>query len=212
MHGPAPSTLYPMVGFPRAVFLKNVITRPSIEVGDYSYYDDPDGAERFEEKNVLYHYDFHGDRLRIGNFVAIAHGATFIMNGANHLVSGFSTYPFDIFGEGWEKDFDQTAYTAAGRGDTVVGNDVWIGREARIMPGVTIGDGAVIGAHSVVASDIPPYTIAVGNPARVVKQRFDDETVAALLEIAWWHWPVDRITRNLSAIRGADLDALKAAA
>ena len=211
MHGPAPSTLYPMAGFPRAVFLKNVVTRPAIEVGDYSYYDDPDGAERFEEKNVLYHYDFYGDRLRIGKFVAIAHGATFIMNGANHLMTGFSTYPFDIFGKGWEKDFDQTAYVAASRGDTVVGNDVWIGREARIMPGVTIGDGAVIGAHSVVASDIPPYAIAVGNPARVVRRRFDDETVAALLDIAWWNWPAERIARNLGAIRGADLDMLKAA-
>ena len=210
MHGPAPSTLYPMAGFPRAVFLKNVVTRPAIEVGDYSYYDDPDGAERFEEKNVLYHYDFYGDRLRIGKFVAIAHGATFIMNGANHLMTGFSTYPFDIFGKGWEKDFDQTAYVAASRGDTVVGNDVWIGREARIMPGVTIGDGAVIGAHSVVASDIPPYAIAVGNPARVVRRRFDDETVAALLDIAWWNWPAERIARNLGAIRGADLDALRA--
>ena len=211
MHGPAPSTLYPMAGFPRAVFLKNVVTRPAIEVGDYSYYDDPNGAERFEEKNVLYHYDFYGDRLRIGKFVAIAHGATFIMNGANHLMTGFSTYPFDIFGQGWEKDFDQTAYVAASRGDTVVGNDVWIGREARIMPGVTIGDGAVIGAHSVVASDIPPYAIAVGNPARVVRRRFDDETVAALLDIAWWNWPAERIARNLGAIRGADLDMLKAA-
>ena len=211
MHGPAPTTLYPMAGFPRAVFLKNVVTRPAIEVGDYSYYDDPDGAERFEEKNVLYHYDFYGDRLRIGKFVAIAHGATFIMNGANHLMTGFSTYPFDIFGQGWEKDFDQNAYVAAGRGDTVVGNDVWIGREARIMPGVTIGDGAVIGAHSVVASDIPPYAIAVGNPARVVRRRFDDATVAALLDIAWWNWPAERIARNLGAIRGADLDMLKAA-
>ena len=212
MHGPAPSTLYPMAGFPRAVFLKNVVTRPSIEVGDYSYYDDPDGAERFEEKNVLYHYDFYGDRLRIGKFVAIAHGATFIMNGANHLMTGFSTYPFDIFGQGWEKDFDQTAYVAASRGDTVVGNDVWIGREARIMPGVTIGDGAVIGAHSVVASDIQPYAIAVGNPARVVRRRFDDATVAVLLDIAWWDWPAERIARNLGAIRGADLDALRTAA
>ena len=211
MHGPAPSTLYPMAGFPRAVFLKNVVTRPAIEVGDYSYYDDPNGAERFEEKNVLYHYDFYGDRLRIGKFVAIAHGATFIMNGANHLMTGFSTYPFDIFGQGWEKDFDQTAYVAASRGDTVVGNDVWIGREARIMPGVTIGDGAVIGAHSVVASDIPAYAIAVGNPARVVRRRFDDETVAALLDIAWWNWPAKKIARNLGAIRGADLDMLKAA-
>ncbi len=209
MHGPAPSTLYPMAGFPRAVFLKNVITRPAIEVGDYSYYDDPNGAERFEENNVLYHYDFHGDRLLIGRFVAIAHGATFIMNGANHLMRGFSTYPFDIFGDGWEKGFDQQSYVEDSKGDTVVGNDVWIGGEARIMPGVTIGNGAIIAAHAVVASDIPAYAIAAGNPARVVRMRFDEETISELQRIAWWDWPVERITRNLNAIRGADITKLR---
>ncbi|EKF20671.1 CatB-related O-acetyltransferase [Nitratireductor pacificus] len=211
MHGPNPSTPYPMAGFPRTVFLKNFITRPNIEVGAYSYYDDPGGAERFEDENVLYHYEFHGDRLIIKNFVAIAHRATFIMNGANHLMSGFSTYPFNIFGNGWEKDFDASAYLAASRGDTVIGNDVWIGREARIMPGVTIGDGAVVGAHAVVAGDVPPFAIVAGNPARIVRRRFDDATVANLLDIAWWYWPAEKITRNLPAIRGADLSALRSA-
>ncbi|XHB98242.1 CatB-related O-acetyltransferase [Nitratireductor sp. ac15] len=209
MHGPDPATPYPMAGFPRTVFLKNFITRPNIEVGDFSYYDDPLAAERFEDRNVLYHFDFLGDRLVIGKFVAIAHGATFVMNGANHLMTGFSTFPFNIFGNGWEEGFDGQLYLEHSRGDTIVGNDVWIGRQAQIMPGVTIGDGAVIGAHAVVASDIPPYAIAVGNPARVLRLRFAPETVAALVRIGWWNWPMDKISRNLSAIRGADLDALE---
>lgn len=211
MHGPDPSCLYPMAGFPRAVFLKNFITRPNIEVGDFSYYDDPQGAERFEERNVLYHYEFLGDRLVIGRFVAIAHGVHFIMSSANHLMDGFSTYPFNIFGNGWEEGFDPAAYNAASRGDTVVGHDVWIGTQARIMPGVTIGNGAIVGAHAVVARDVPPFCIAVGNPARVIRQRFDEETVARLQDIAWWDWPQEKITRNLDAIRGRDIDKLKQA-
>ncbi len=211
MHGPSPSSLYPMAGFPRAVFLRNVITRKTIEVGEYSYYDDPDGAERFEENNVLYHYDFYGDRLIIGRFVAIAHGAQFIMNGANHLLDRFSTYPFSNFGGGWEQGFDPAVYVEHTRGDTIVGNDVWIGREARIMPGVTIGNGAVIGAHAVVASDVPAYAVVVGNPGRVVKRRFDEVTIATLEDIAWWDWDAEKLTRNLDAIRGNDLAVLRAA-
>ncbi|WP_367715837.1 CatB-related O-acetyltransferase [Nitratireductor sp. GISD-1A_MAKvit] len=211
MHGPDPATPYPMAGFPRTVFLKNVVTRSNIEVGDFSYYDDPNGAERFEDNNVLYHFDFLGDRLLIGNFAAIAEGATFVMNGANHTMSGFSTFPFNIFGNGWENGFDAKTYLEHGRGDTMVGNDVWIGREAQVMPGVTIGDGAVIGSRAVVASDIPPYAVAVGNPARVLRVRFDPEVVETLLGIAWWNWPVEKISRNLEAIRGADLQALRTA-
>lgn len=209
MYGPDPATLYPMSGFPQVVFLKNVITRSNIEVGDYSYYDDPQGAERFEEHNVLYHFDFIGDRLVIGRFVAIARGARFIMNGANHAMAGLSTYPFNIFGNGWEKGYDPASVTS--RDDTVIGNDVWIGSEAVILPGVTIGNGAIIGAYAVVGSDIPPYAVAVGNPARVVRRRFEPDVVAVLNEIAWWDWQADRITRNLNAIRGADIDALKRA-
>lgn len=211
MNGPAPDSLYPLTGYTGAVFLKNVVTRPNIEVGDYSYYDDADGAERFEDRNVLYHFDFTGDRLIIGKFVAIARGATFIMNAANHLTSGFTTFPFEIFGNGWEEGFDTQSYVAASRGDTIVGNDVWIGREAVVMPGVSIGNGAIIGAEAVVAKDIPAYAVAIGNPARIVRRRFSNATIAALEEVAWWDWPVEKITRNLAAIRGSDLAALKAA-
>ena len=210
MHGPSPDTLYPLPGFSRAVFLKNFITRPNIEVGDYSYYDDPDGAERFEERNVLHHFDFYGDRLIIGKFVAIASGTRFIMNGANHAMGGFSTYPFNIFQNGWEEGFDPESWTSQSRGDTVVGNDVWIGMDSLIMPGVTIGDGAIVASNSTVVSDIPPYAIAGGNPAKVIRMRFDDATIKKLLTIAWWHWPAERITASLDAIRGGDLAALEA--
>ncbi len=209
MYGPDPATLYPMSGFPQVVFLRNVITRPNIVVGDYSYYDDPQGAERFEVHNVLYHFDFVGDRLVVGRFVAIGRGARFIMNGANHAMHGLSTYPFNIFGNGWEKSYDPASVTS--RGDTVIGNDVWIGSDAVVLPGVSIGNGAIIGACAVVGSDIPPYCIAIGNPAGVVRVRFDADVVTALETIAWWDWPADRITRNLEAIRGADIDALKRA-
>lgn len=210
MHGPDPSTLHPMTGFPQIVFLRSVVTRPNIVVGEYSYYDDPDGAERFEDNNVLYHFDFLGDRLIIGRFVAIGRGAKFVMNGGNHAMGGFSTYPFNIFGEGWETGFDIESYKQDLRGDTVIGNDVWIGTDARVMPGVTVGDGAIVGAFSVVTKDVPPYAIVAGNPARVVRMRFDESTVAALLRIGWWNWSAAKITRNLDAIRGADLAALEA--
>ncbi len=212
MHGPDPNTTYPLAGFPRTVFLKNVITRPNIEVGDYTYYDDPGGAERFEDNNVLHHFEFHGDKLIIGRFTAIATGVRFVMNGANHAMGGFSTYPFNIFGCDWEKGFDPQTWLAGGRGDTVVGNDVWIGADTMIMPGVTIGDGAIIAARSVVASDIPPYAVAGGNPAKMIRTRFDDETIARLLSIAWWDWTAEKISRYVDAIRGGDLEVLAAAA
>lgn len=208
MHGPDPSDAHPMQGFPRVGFLKNFITRSNIVVGDYTYYDDPAGPELFETENVLYHYDFIGDRLVIGRFCAIATGATFMMNGGNHAASGFSTYPFVIFGQGWERvmpDFPN-------RGDTVVGNDVWIGHGATIMPGVTIGDGAIVAAKAVVTADVRPYAVVAGNPAREVKRRFDDAVVEELLRLSWWNWPAERITAHLEAITGADLEMLRAAA
>lgn len=212
MRGPSPDDLHPKAGFPQVVFLKPLITRPNIVVGDYTYYDDPEHAEAFEARNVLYHFDFIGDRLVIGRFCALATGVRFIMNGANHALDGFSTYPFNIFGQGWEEGLDLAQLSEGLRGDTVVGNDVWIGREATLLPGVRVGDGAIIGTQAVVGSDVPPYAIAVGNPARVIRRRFDEKTIARLLEIAWWHWDTDRISRNLDAIRGADLAALEAAA
>ena len=158
---------------------------------------------------MLYHFDFVGDRLVIGKFCAIAKGATFIMNGANHAMDGVSTYPFSIFGSGWEEGAD--SHGDESRGDTKVGNDVWIGTGAVIKPGVNIGNGAIIGACSVVASDVPAYSIVAGNPARVVRSRFDEATIVRLEKIAWWDWPVEKISRNLLAIRGKDIEALQTA-
>lgn len=212
MHGPHPSTLYPLAGYEHAVFLNNFITRPNIIVGDYTYYDDASGAERFEERNVLHHFEFYGDRLVIGRFCALATDVRFIMNGANHATDGFSTFPFNIFGKGWETGFDVARWTAALRGDTVVGNDVWIGREAMVMPGVRIGDGAIVAARAVVTRDVPPYAIVAGNPARVVRMRHDAATIARLVAIAWWNWPVALISANRHLIGGADLEALEAIA
>jgi virginiamycin A acetyltransferase len=191
---------------PRVGFLKPLVHAPNVEVGDYTYYDDPDGPEGFVERCVLHHYPHMGDRLVIGRFCAIATGVRFIMSGANHALDGLSTFPFSIFGAGWENP--QEDWKKGSRGDTVVGNDVWIGAGAVIMPGVTIGDGAIIGAFSVVARDVPAYGVAVGNPARTVKKRFDDATIAKLLDIAWWHWPAEKITRAIPAIRAGEMQAL----
>ncbi|RFC62113.1 antibiotic acetyltransferase [Fulvimarina endophytica] len=208
MHGPDPASRHPLPDHPRVGFLKPIVDHPQIEIGDYTYYDDPAGPQHFVEACVGHLYDFLGDRLIIGRFCAIGSGASFVMNGANHAMTGFSTYPFNIFGKGWEKGFDFATIAAGLKGDTVIGNDVWIGEKAVVMPGVTIGDGAVIAAHSVVTADVPAYGIVGGNPARLIRQRFDDETIAALRKIAWWDWPADKITRYLDAIRGADLGAL----
>ncbi len=212
MTGPDPDLLHPVAAFPRIGFLRPLAAgRPNVEVGRFSYYDDPDGPERFFERNVLHHYDFVGDRLVIGSFCAFATGVTFFMNGANHAMGGFSTYPFNIFGHGWEAGFDPATWEAGNRGDTEVGHDVWIGAEALVLPGARIGSGAVIGARSVVAGHVPPYAIAAGNPAQVLRMRFAPQVIEALLDIAWWDWPVERITRHLDAIRGGDIAALEAA-
>ena len=164
----------------------------------------------FFDRNVLHHYDFVGDHLTIGPFCAIAHGARIFMNGGTHAMEGFSTFPFNIFGHGWEAGFDPGSWERARRGDMVIGPDVWIGNSATIMPGVAIGAGAIVAAGSVVTRDVPPYAVVAGNPARVVRERFDAATVARLLAIAWWDWPAERITASLDAIRGADIDALEA--
>lgn len=208
--GPSPKDPHPMKGFPQVCFIKNTVKNPQIEIGDYTYYDDPEDSEGFE-RNVLYLYPFIGDRLVIGRFCAIAKGVRFIMNGANHKMSGFSTYPFNIFGEGWER-VTPTLEELPMKGDTVVGNDVWIGYEALVMPGVRIGDGAIVAAHSVVTSDVAPYTIVGGNPAKPLKQRFSDEVIEELLLIRWWDWDAAHITKHLEAIVSADLDALREAA
>ena len=209
MQGPNPDIKHPIPMHPRVGFLRPLVDAANVEIGDFTYYDDPDGPEHFVDKCVLHHYDFIGDRLVIGRFCAIAEGARFIMNGANHAMSGFSTYPFNIFGHGWEEGFDPQSWERELRGDTVIGNDVWIGMEAIILPGVTVGDGAIIGARAVVAADVPAYAIVAGNPAHVIKRRFDDRTIERLQAIAWWNWPVEKIGDNLDAIRGADLARLE---
>ena len=210
---PNPDTLHPMPDYPACTFLRPLAEgRANVEVGRFSYYDDRDEAGDFFTRNVLHHYDFIGDRLVIGPFVAIAYGVQIHMNGGTHAMGGFSTFPFNIFGGGWEDGFDPATWTAEHRGDTVIGPDVWIGTEARLMPGVTIGAGAIVAAGSVVTGDVRPYAVVAGNPAREVRRRFEDATIERLLALAWWDWPDDKIDRALDAIRGADLAALEAAA
>lgn len=211
MLGPDPNAVHPVPEHPRIVFLKPLVTRPNISVGEYTYYDDPVDALGFEANNVTHHYEFLGDRLVIGRFCAIAAGATFVMNGANHAMGGASTYPFNIFGQGWETGFDLSMVTDGLKGDTVVGNDVWIGEGATILPGVTVGSGAIIAARAVVSRDVPPYSVVTGNPARVRRVRFSDGDVERLLALSWWDWPPEKIVSNLPAIRSGDIEALERA-
>jgi virginiamycin A acetyltransferase len=209
MRGPDPDEARPIPAHRRVGFLRPLAAGGNIEIGEYSYYDDPEGPEHFAEKCVLYHFPFIGDRLVIGRYCAIATGVRFIMNGANHGTAGFSAYPFAIFGHGWEQAGDPKGDC---RGDTVVGNDVWIGTSAVILPGVCIGDGAIVAAHAVVSRDVPPYGVVAGNPAELVRRRFPPQTVKRLLRIAWWDWPVAKVTKNIDAITGADIVMLEAAA
>lgn len=207
MQGPSPNNKHPMEGFPQVCFIKNTIDNPNITVGDYTYYDDPVDSENFE-RNVLYHFPFIGDKLIIGKFCAIAREVKFIMNGANHKMSGITTYPFQIFGNGWEKvmpDMSELPY----KGDTIIGNDVWIGYDALIMPGVNIGNGAIISSRSVVVNDVPPYTIVGGNPAKPIRSRFQPEVIELLESIAWWDWPLEKITTHLDILVSDDIKKLK---
>jgi virginiamycin A acetyltransferase len=205
-NGPDPSDTHPMDALSRMCFIKNTITDSRISVGDYTYYDDPIDSEDFE-RNVLYH-DLD-DKLIIGRFCAIAQGVKFLMSGANHCMAGFSSYPFAMLGKGWEHAVPTDPLPKIR--DTVVGNDVWIGYRATIMPGVTIGDGAIIAAEAIVTRDVPAYAIVGGNPAELIRLRFAPEIIAELLDIAWWHWDIAKITRNLPLIVSADIKALKRA-
>lgn len=203
MKHPNPNELYPIANVTRTCFLKNIITNPNIIVGDYTYYDDPDDIYSFE-RNVLYHFDFNNDKLIIGKFCQIATGVRFIMNGAIHAMDGFSTYPFKIMGGAWA----DTPLNAQLKGDTVIGNDVWIGNGVTFMPGVKVGDGAIIATGSVVTKDVEPYSIVGGNPATIIRDRFDAETTAFLVNLKWWDWPIDKITRHLNDIVAGDVEAL----
>ena len=205
--GPDPHSIYPNENIKQVVFIKNVITRPNIIVGEYTYYDDINGAERFQDY-VTHHYAFLGDKLIIGRFCAIAKGIEFVMNGANHRMNSVTTYPFNIMGGGWEQ-FTPRFEDLPLKGDTVDGNDVWIGQDVTVMPGVHIGDGAIIAASSVVTKDIPPYCVVGGNPCRVLRKRFDEALIAYLLDLKWWDWDAEKIFRNMDALCSGDLQRIK---
>lgn len=205
MKVPDKDTIFPLEPYDRLCFLKNIVKSPNISVGDYTYYDDFEDVANFE-KNVKYHFDFTGDKLIIGKFCMIASGVRFIMNGANHLTKAISTYPFAIFGKDWANAMEGKTYP--NKGNTVIGNDVWIGHNATLMPGITIGDGAVIATNATVVKDVPPYTVVGGNPAREIRKRFSEEQIKQLLELKWWDWDIEKITEHVQHLTGNDIDRL----
>ena len=205
--GPNPDDVFPIVNSKGLCYIKNIVKNPNIIIGEYTYYFNPSNPEDFEN-NVLYLYDYLGDKLIIGKFCAIAAGVKFIMNGANHKLNAFSTYPFTLFGKGWGEGLSNIQNLPV-KGDTIIGNDVWIGFESMVMPGVKIGDGAIIGSKSLVTKDVPPYTIVGGNPAKIIRTRFDDETIELLLKIKWWDWSIEKITENIDVLHSEDIEKLR---
>ena len=201
---PNPNSKYPIANIDRTVFLKNIVSHPQIEIGDFTYYDDPEDIKNFE-KNVLYLFDFIGDKLIIGKFCQIAANIRFIMNGANHAMNGFSTYPFKVFGHSWQ----DTTLTSKIKGNTIIGNDVWLGNSVTIMPGVQIGDGSIIAANTVVTKNVEPYSIVGGNPSKLIKKRFDLDVIEKLVQLKWWDWPIEKITHNLNIITNGRTDQLE---
>ena len=196
-----PNKIYPRSTDRQTVYLKNVIHDPGIQVGDFTIYNDfVNDPRQFEKNNVLYRYPINRDRLVIGKFCSIACGAKFLMRSANHSLASLSTYPFPIFYEEWGLDVRDITAAWTPKGDIVIGNDVWIGYEAVVMAGVTIGDGAVIGARAVVTRDVPPYTIVGGVPAKEIRKRFPDETIGKFLKLRWWDWPEEKIQNLLKGV------------
>ncbi|SNR39176.1 virginiamycin A acetyltransferase [Lutibacter agarilyticus] len=206
MIGPDKNNKFPLDNYKRLCFLKNIIKNPNIIVGDYTYYDDFENVENFE-KNVKYHFDFTGDKLVIGKFCMIASGVKFVMNGANHLTDSLSTYPFAIFGNGWEKAMEGKLYP--NKGDILIGNDVWLGYNATIMAGVKIGDGAIIATNSTVIKDVAPYTIVGGSPAAEIKKRFPKKNIEKILELKWWNWSIEKITANVGNLTDDNIEQLQ---
>ena len=206
MQAPNKDIAFPLKNYDKLCFLKNIITNPNIIVGDYTYYDDFEDVHNFE-KNVKYHFDFTGDQLIIGKFCMIASDVKFIMNGANHLSNAISTYPFAVFGNGWESAMEGKTYP--NKGNIEIGNDVWIGYNATIMAGVKIGDGAIIATNATVVSDVEPYSIVGGNPAKKIKKRFSPEIIERLLKLQWWNWDIEKITKNVQNLTDLDIDKLE---
>ena len=205
--------IYPRSQGHSTVYLQNVVTDPSISVGDYTIYDDFVNDPRdFQRNNVLYHYPINRERLVIGKFCSIACGAKFLFNSANHTLRSLSTYIFPVLFEEWGLDVERIPEAWDNRGDIVIGNDVWIGYDAVVLAGVTVGDGAIIAARAVVTKDVPPYTIVGGVPARPIRRRFSDSEIDQLLELKWWDWPEEKIARSIGVIQSGDLEGLKRAA
>lgn len=201
--------IYPRTGDTQTVYLKSVVTRPTIEVGDFTIYNDFVNDPRdFEKNNVLYQYPINNDRLTIGKFCSIACGAKFIFNCANHSLKSLSTYTFPLFFEEWDLPKAEVATAWDNKGDIVIGNDVWIGYDAVIMAGVTIGDGAIIGTKAVVTKDVAPYSIVGGVPAKEIRKRFAPEVIKRLQEIQWWDWPEEKIRKSIQAIQSGDISAI----
>ncbi|WP_308992440.1 CatB-related O-acetyltransferase [Mariniflexile litorale] len=205
MKTPNKDIIFPLENYNKLCFLKNIITNPNIIIGDFTYYDDFENVNNFE-KNVKYHFDFIGDKLIIGKFCMIASNVTFIMNGANHLTKSISSFPFAIFGEDWKDAMDGKNYPT--KGNTEIGNDVWIGFNSTIMPGIKIGDGAIIATNSTVTKDVEPYSIVGGNPAREIKKRFTKKQIEKLLEVKWWDWEIEKITKNVQNLTGENIENL----
>ena len=204
------NSIYPRAGDAETVYLRDIITDPDIEIGHYTMYNDFVHDPRdFQKNNVLYHYPVNHDRLVIGKFCSIACGAKFIFTSANHTLKSLSTYPFPIFFEEWDLSVSNITDAWDNKGNIIIGNDVWIGYEAVILSGVTIGDGAIVGARAVVTKDVPPYTLVGGVPAKAIRKRFDDTTIARLLELKWWDWPAQRIKENLERIQSGRINELK---
>ena len=202
---PSGETIFPNE-YKTSCYIKNVVKAPNIFIGDYTYYDDSISPMDFEKNNILFNYPEFVDRLIIGKFCSIACGTKFIMGTANHRINSVSTYPFNVFGGKWEELTPPHLSQLPFKGDIVVGNDVWFGRECVVMPGVKIGDGAIIGAYSVVTKDVPPYTVVGGNPAKVIRKRFDDKLIKLLLEIKWWDFEIEKITKILPLLCNPDLE------
>ena len=201
--------IYPRPQGHSTVYLQNVVSDPSIQVGDFTIYDDFVHDPRdFQRNNVLYHYPINHERLVIGKFCSIACGAKFLFNSANHTRRSLSTYIFPVLFEEWGLDVARIPEAWDNKGNIVVGSDVWIGYEAVILAGVTIGDGAIVAARAVVTQDVPPYTIVGGVPARPIRKRFSDQEIERLLTLRWWDWPAEKIAANLDAIQSSDLEAL----
>ncbi|NFT06198.1 CatB-related O-acetyltransferase [Clostridium botulinum] len=201
--------VYPRSNDYQTIYLKNVITRDNIQVGDYTIYNDFYNDPRdFEKNNVLYQYPINNDKLIIGKFCSIACKAKFLMTSGNHTMNSLSTYTFPIFYEEWGLDVSHITDAWDNKGNIVIGNDVWIGYDAIIMPGVKIGDGAIIGTRAIVTNDVPPYTIVGGIPAKVIKKRFSDDIILKLLKIKWWDWPNEKIKANIKHIQSGNIDKL----